>query len=157
MQISKETGAQAERALCRRDGAETLGKMFERGVLDRQFALKEIGRSVLDYNKFYRIEILCEVADIRRAEVRRIAIDICNRLLKVGDDCLAKGKPNKASDIETTIENIICDHGLVKDEKGNESELMKAKIGFMLRIMEKKGDANYPFMRDFYKRQGYAV
>ena len=157
MQISKETRAQAERALCRRDGAETLVKMFGHGALTRQFALKEIGRSVLEYNKFYRIDILCEVAGIRRAEVRKIAIDICNRLLKIGDYYLAKGKPHRASAIETTIEDIICDHGLVKDEEGNESELMKAKIGFMLRIMEKKGDANYPFIRDHYKRQGYDV
>jgi|GEM_PF-3111681 len=157
MQISKETRTQAERALCRRDGAETLGKMFKQGALTRHFALKEIGRSVLEYNKFYRIEILCEVADIRRAEVRKIATDICNRLLKIGDYCLAKGRPHKASEIETIIENIICDHGLVKDEEGNESELMKAKIGFMLRIMEKKGDDNYPFIRDHYKRQGYEV
>jgi len=54
MRISKENRAQAERALCRRDGAETLVKMFERGTLTRQFALKEIGRSMLEYNKFYR-------------------------------------------------------------------------------------------------------
>jgi len=100
---------------------------------------------------------LCEVAGIRRAEVRRIAIDICNRLLKIGDYCLAKGKPHEASAIETAIEGIICDHGLVKDEMGNVSELMKAKIGFMLRIREKKGDANYPFIRNHYRRQGYDV
>lgn len=157
MPITREIRAKASSAMCRKDGFPALKRMFDDGTLDRAFALRELKRAIVEDNKFYRIELLCEAANIKRSEVRNIAIEVCQKGLVIADYYLQKKMHWKASTIERWIEDIICDHGLLKNEDGTISELFKQKIHLMLRIMEQKGNPNYPAIRDFYRRNGYDV